>query len=128
MDDEARVVLLRVKAPDGSVCLFNVSFAPEKGLRHPSVEAARGSSLFIPNDVDMRKEGRLAIVTGDTQYKRDDASICCRYIKCLAANMSADARASSSSTEPRPLFRQVPIWLENPPSSDRLESLACSRK
>lgn len=35
-----------------------------QGLRHPSVEAARGSSLYIPNDVEMRKDSRLAIVTG----------------------------------------------------------------
>lgn len=35
-----------------------------QGLRHPSVEAARGSSLFIPNDVKMTSNSRLAIVTG----------------------------------------------------------------
>lgn len=37
-----------------------------QGLRHPSVEAARGSSMFIPNDVDLRDDRRLAIVTGNT--------------------------------------------------------------
>lgn len=38
-----------------------------QGLRHPSVEAARGSSMFIPNDVDLRDDSRLAIVTGAPQ-------------------------------------------------------------
>lgn len=36
----------------------------EQDLRHPSVEAARGSSVFIPNDVGMKNDSRLAIVTG----------------------------------------------------------------
>ncbi|CAM9732636.1 unnamed protein product, partial [Sphacelaria rigidula] len=35
-----------------------------KDLRHPSVEASRGSSVFIPNDVNMENDSRLAIVTG----------------------------------------------------------------
>lgn len=40
-----------------------------QGLRHPSVEAARGSSLYIPNDVEMRKDSRLAIVTGWAKFR-----------------------------------------------------------
>lgn len=37
---------------------------PPQDLRHPSVEASRGSSVFIPNDVNMENDSRLAIVTG----------------------------------------------------------------
>ncbi|CAM9865760.1 unnamed protein product [Ectocarpus sp. 4 AP-2014] len=35
-----------------------------KGLRHPSVEAARGAGLFIPNDIKLGNDSRMTIVTG----------------------------------------------------------------
>jgi len=38
-----------------------------QGLRHPSIEASRGSSNFIPNDVEMTHDSRLAIVTGEAR-------------------------------------------------------------
>lgn len=49
------------------------------------MEAARGSSVFIPNDVGMKNDSRLAIVTG--KYERNEQT------EVLVSNILFDAQA-----------------------------------
>eukprot|EP00903_Cladosiphon_okamuranus_P008571 g8222.t1 len=67
-----------------------------KGLRHPSVEAARGSGLFIPNDVSMRNDTRLAIVTGPNMAGKS-TFIRSVGIACLLAQIGSFVPASKAT-------------------------------
>lgn len=63
---DATTLLTTCEGPTLTRPLIYPCITHMQGLRHPSVEAARGSSMFIPNDVDLRDDRRLAIVTGNT--------------------------------------------------------------
>eukprot|EP00752_Nemacystus_decipiens_P008019 g7166.t1 len=67
-----------------------------KGLRHPSVEAARGSGLFIPNDVSMKMDSRLAIVTGPNMAGKS-TFIRSVGIACLLAQIGSFVPASKAT-------------------------------
>ncbi|CAM9231946.1 unnamed protein product, partial [Pylaiella littoralis] len=67
-----------------------------KELRHPSVEAARGSGLFIPNDIEMGNDSRLAIVTGPNMAGKS-TFIRSVGIACLLAQIGSFVPASKAT-------------------------------
>ncbi|CAM9431775.1 unnamed protein product, partial [Ascophyllum nodosum] len=67
-----------------------------KELRHPSVEASRGSSNFIPNDVELTHDGRLAIVTGPNMAGKS-TFIRSVGIACLLAQIGSFVPAAKAS-------------------------------
>ncbi|CAM9615807.1 unnamed protein product, partial [Scytosiphon promiscuus] len=67
-----------------------------KGLRHPSVEAARGSGLFIPNDIKVANESRLAFVTGPNMAGKS-TFIRSAGIACLLAQIGSFVPAEEAT-------------------------------
>lgn len=67
-----------------------------KDLRHPIVEAARGSSVFIPNDVGMKNDSRLAIVTGPNMAGKS-TFIRSVGIACLLAQIGSFVPAAEAT-------------------------------
>ena len=74
-DLDCLVLLLQATRSNAGYCRYPrycptiYCTASAQELRHPSVEASRGSSNFIPNDVELTHDGRLAIVTGEAWWR-----------------------------------------------------------